>query len=658
MHAMVHAGWQAVLGCLLISAAPAVQQTSEAPAGPLDEQGLAEFLAPILAESMAAEHVPGAAVVVVGDGTVLFASGYGVADVETKRPVDPGTTLFRIGSISKALTALGVMSLADRGKVALDQDVNRYLSKVRVDERFEEPVTLDHLLTHTGGFDQIGAGRNFTVASERPSLEAFLARDLRRIRPPGRQSCYDTYGISLAGCVAGAVSGLGYEKFMRQEVFEPLGMTRTYVEAPAELLEHLARGYSFEAGRYVTQPYEYYASTPASSIDSTALDMARLMIAVLGDGSNEHGRLYGAATSELVERPQFRYRPELPGFTHGLWEEFQSGQRLIHHGGTMRGYSAEMALLPEYDLGIFVCLNRDSETGPPTRLTETVVSRLVSAWFPRPPARETSSPGKPLSIDTARFAGIYVDSLFCHLCDEGEGWWPDSLQVLTSAGPGMLRDGALELVAVEPLVFASADGQLKYFFQEDSKGRLLSYVSTDRAPGTTFERLDERLLEELFGPDWKAEPRGLTAAWLRWSERWEEAAQAYEFIAAHRPENSLPRLMAQIRAGSSWVRVGEGAKAADHLVPALEALITIVAGNDARARYLEDEVLRTELNLLAALALTERVDQAFELLESMNERGSFADPEAMELLQGEDVFEILRLDPRFPDLVAEAGKRR
>lgn len=649
---------RAVVACLLAQTSPALPSAQDTPEGPLDEEGLAEFLAPILAETMAAEHVPGAAVVVVGDGTVLFASGYGVADVETKRPVDPGATLFRIGSISKAVTALGVMRLADQGKLALDQDVNRYLSKLCVDARFEAPVTLDHLLTHTGGFDQVGSNREFGVAAERPTLEAFLQRDLCRIRPPGQQSCYDTYGISLAGYVAGAVSGLGYERFMRQEVFEPLGMARTYVEAPADLLEHLARGYSFADGRYVPQAYEYYASTPASSIDSTALDMAQLMIAVLGDGSNEHGRLYGAKTAEAVHCPQFRYRPELPGFTHGLWEGFRSGQRLLHHGGTMRGYSAEMALLPEYGLGIFVCLNRDNETGPPTQLTMNVVSRLVSAWFPRSPAREASSPPKPLTFDTARFAGIYAENLFCHLCDEGAGWWPDFLQVLESPGPGRLRNGALELAAVEPLVFASADGRQKLIFQEDSKGRLVSFVSSEQAPGSTFERIDERLLEELFGPKWREEPRGLTAAWLRWSERWEEAAKAYEYIAERRPEGSIPRLIARLRAGFSWVRAGDGARAAEQLVPALEELAKFLQSGDPRAPYLEDELLRAELNLLGALALAERVDEAFEWLERMLERGAFADPEALQMLREEEVFEILRLDPRFAELAARASARR
>ena len=165
----------------------------------LDRESLREFLSPIFAQTMATEHIPGAAIAVVKDGQLLLSEGYGVADMERQTPVSPNKTLFRIGSTSKAVTALGIVQLADRGLIDLDDDVNQYLVGLEVDDRFPEPITFNHLLTHTGGFDQPGVNRNFSDPSQRPTLVDFLNRDLRRIRPPGRESCYDTYGIALAG---------------------------------------------------------------------------------------------------------------------------------------------------------------------------------------------------------------------------------------------------------------------------------------------------------------------------------------------------------------------------------------------------------------------------------------------------------------------------
>ncbi len=169
------------------------------PHGDLDSEALGAFLDPIFAETMAAEHVPGAAIAIVHDGRIVFARGYGVAQIDGK-PVDPENTLFRIGSVSKAVTALGIVRQIDRGLIGLDDDVNAHLKAIRVDDRYPQPVTFEHLLTHTGGFDQFGRDRNFTDATERPDLASFLRRDLRRIRPPGRTPCYDTYARAPWRC--------------------------------------------------------------------------------------------------------------------------------------------------------------------------------------------------------------------------------------------------------------------------------------------------------------------------------------------------------------------------------------------------------------------------------------------------------------------------
>src|SRR4029453_1447890 len=117
---------------------------------------------------MEKEHIPGAVFIFVKDVRVFFSKGYGFANLERQQRVVPERTIFRIGSISKVFTANAVVQLADRGKINLQTDVNRYLNKLKVPATYPEPVTAAHLLTHTAGFDEIRPG------TQGPSAESVL----------------------------------------------------------------------------------------------------------------------------------------------------------------------------------------------------------------------------------------------------------------------------------------------------------------------------------------------------------------------------------------------------------------------------------------------------------------------------------------------------
>src|SRR6185436_7558406 len=119
---------------------------------------LEKFLDPIFSEQMEKEHIPGAVFVFVKDGRMFFSKGYGFANVERSQRVVPDQTIFRIGSISKVFTANAVVQLADRGRIDLKTDVNRYLTKIKIAATYPAPVTASHLLTHTAGFDEIRPG--------------------------------------------------------------------------------------------------------------------------------------------------------------------------------------------------------------------------------------------------------------------------------------------------------------------------------------------------------------------------------------------------------------------------------------------------------------------------------------------------------------------
>src|SRR5688572_32029078 len=169
---------------------------------------VASTVDPLVEAELRATGAPGAAFVFVSDGRVVYERGYGVADLASGVTVDPARTLWPIASISKAVTAMAVLQLVDAGRVDLDIDVNRYLKRLQVLSEGYPPLTLRHLLSHTGGLDEL-PGRQFD-GRHSPELSAFLQDRIVRYRAPGVLTAYSTYGILLAAAVLQDVSGQSY----------------------------------------------------------------------------------------------------------------------------------------------------------------------------------------------------------------------------------------------------------------------------------------------------------------------------------------------------------------------------------------------------------------------------------------------------------------
>lgn len=586
-----------------------------------DPASLTTFVDSLFRVHMVSDEIPGAVFTLVRNGRVTLARAYGIADLDRGTPVRLDRTLFRIGSVTKVFTALALVQLADRGHIDLDEPVRPYLDGLLHPPRFA-PVRFRHLLIHTGGFDQTGLGRHAASRAQRPSLGAFLDARLVQVRPPGVVGVYDTYGITLAGYLVERISDLTYAEHMRRNVFEPLGMRRTFVETPETLRTDLAVGYGLEDGRHVPQEYEYYVTLPASSIDATAADMGRLLVALLGDGSTDTGRLLSPEFSRRVQRePGLRYAPEMGAFAFGFWVEHRNGQRALHHGGVMRGYSSQLYLVPSDRLGFFFAYNRDPETGPPPRLREAVTTALLDRLFPdsgpkpRPPER-------PLPIDTRRFAGAYANTVGCFTCEEGEGWGLNSFR-LTAPEPGVLQ-GAFRWLAIDSLLFRRADGSGRIAFLTDETGAVRYLV---QGPNS-FAKLDDGLLDEILGPGWENRPASsLEATVHRANERWSEAARAYATLADRTPDRG--RL--HFYAGFCWLNAGEPGRA----IPPLQ-----------RATELEQWTAWSQYYIAAAHAAQRDTNAALDALERALDLG-FSDGN---LLQNDPWWDPLREDRRFLDL--------
>ncbi|WP_366926181.1 serine hydrolase domain-containing protein, partial [uncultured Sphingomonas sp.] len=235
--------------------------------------------------ALARGDIPGAVVVVVRDGQIVTQRGYGFADVAKGRRVDPRTTLFRPGSISKLFTWTAVMQQVERGKLNLDTDVNRYLD-FTIPAYEGRPVTLRNIMTHTAGFEEQVKDIIVTDPKKALGYEELLKRWVpHRVYAPGTTPAYSNYATSLAGYIVQRVSGQPFDTYVERNIFAPLQMTRSSMRQPlpANLRPLMSLGYA--PGQEEPIGFEFVGPAPAGSLSSTGEDMARFMIAHLQNGA-------------------------------------------------------------------------------------------------------------------------------------------------------------------------------------------------------------------------------------------------------------------------------------------------------------------------------------------------------------------------------------
>lgn len=397
--------------CLLL-----IVGMSGAAAQPSERSSVASPAVEALVDSVMQVHVqpsrgiPGAVVSVVEGRSVAFMKGYGMADVESGRPADPATTLFGIGSVTKLFTSTAAMRLVKAGRVDLHADVNRYLNGVRVPERFGQPITLHHLLTHTPGFENRFIGMAARPGERVQPLGDYLRANLpRRVRPPGTVISYSNHGMALAGHLIASVRDTSYDAAVRQSVFEPLGMRRSAPSRrtlPDSLRSDVATAYQPEGGGFAALPAGRMHIAPAGAALTTARDAARFMIAHLNDGQAPDGHILRPATVRQMRAQQFTHHPDLAGWAYGFMESARPGPRILMHGGGGTGYTALLWLVPAHDIGVFVACNTNNDALQNV-LFDTLTNHLFGSPEHSPARRAADQSASTAEADAARWAGTY-----------------------------------------------------------------------------------------------------------------------------------------------------------------------------------------------------------------------------------------------------------
>jgi CubicO group peptidase (beta-lactamase class C family) len=384
-----------------------------------DPAALELFIDGVVLPLMKNHSSPSGVVVIAHRDRLVFSKGYGFQNVAKQVPVDPARTLFRPGSVSKLFTWVAVMQLVEQGKLDLDEDVNTYLGTFRIRDTFDEPITLRHILTHTTGFEDGAFGYLIIDDPARimPLEEAMRRYEPARVNPPGKQTAYSNYATALAGLIVANVSGLSFNDYIRQNIFEPLGMNSSTFEEPLPmaLADRMAESYTLEAGGFVAKPFEIIANFgPAGAQSATATDMIRFAQAILNGGELDGRRILRPETVEQMLTRSFSHDDRLMGMLLGFYEDDYEGVRVVGHGGDTRYFHSFLGIDRDNELTYFVSFGADG--GATVR--SSILPAFYRHFFPRSEAPLVPPAG--FGARAGRYAGSY-------------GFWRSNFSLLEKA---------------------------------------------------------------------------------------------------------------------------------------------------------------------------------------------------------------------------------
>ena len=383
--------------CTLLAALVAFVPTL--PAQERSEQDTDAFVR----ERFEAIGAPGMSVAVVRGGQVVFAKGYGSADLENDVAMTP-EHVFRIGSVTKPFTATMVMQLVNEGKLRLDQPVREVLPEL---PEGWAAVTVRQLLDHTSGIKSCTGLPNFGELSRRPVTPAGIVATVQD-EPfdfePGTGWAYNNTGYVILGMLVEKVDGRSFAESLRERVTRPLGMDQTFFVSEADIVSKRARGYSLRDG--ATSHAEYLDMGwpfSAGAMESTVLDLAKWDAALYGD------KLLPQDTLEAMWSRTRLPNGDERGYGLGWALAEANGARIVQHSGGIPGFLSVVRRAPEKRLTVIVLVNSDSV--PPEGLAEGLMGFIDPSLAPPVPVAEIDTDPEATARDRQMFVELLDDRL-------------------------------------------------------------------------------------------------------------------------------------------------------------------------------------------------------------------------------------------------------
>jgi len=321
----------------------------------------------LAASVMSRDRLPSLSIAIAGDGRTVYSNAFGLADVEHSVPASP-KTVYRIGSITKPITATAILQLSEQGRLDLDLPIETYCPDF---PSKPETITARDLLAHLGGirdydyarFDEEFLSRT-RYASIGGALGVFAADPL--IAEPGTRHQYSSFGYVLLGCAVEGASGEPFGSYLRQKVFRVGGMSQTALDVPEEIVPHRASTYSkARDGSWMNSPFVDLSDRfPAGGLLSTPADLVAFGIALLD------GKLLGAETWEAMVTRRETRGGETFAYAAGWRLSDRPGE--IFHGGTSVGGSAYLYIRTGSRTVVAFATNVDRWTEPRHELAQAL----------------------------------------------------------------------------------------------------------------------------------------------------------------------------------------------------------------------------------------------------------------------------------------------
>jgi CubicO group peptidase (beta-lactamase class C family)/D-alanyl-D-alanine dipeptidase len=373
-----------LLDCLLLGIWPLLAGISSAAAQDVQPQpGYAEVvqaLKPLIEHELRDKRIPSIAVALVDDQRIVWAEGFGSADPDQKVPATAGT-VFRVGSVSKLFTDIGIMQLVEHGKLNLDAPVATYIPDFHPQNPFGKPITLRELMSHRSGLvREPPEGHYFD--SHPPGL-AEVVHSLNQtalVYSPGAHTKYSNAGITVVGYILQQVSGQPFAAGLKQSVLEPMGLHTSGFEPTPELTRDLAKAeiWTYD-GRFFPAPTFQIGVFPAGSLYTTVTDLAKFESVLFAGGRGPSGLVISTATLDQMWTPQFS-SAEKPGhFGLGFALGKLDGHRLVGHDGAIYGFATTLDALPDDKLGVVAVATLDSSNAVTDHIATEALRLMLDA---------------------------------------------------------------------------------------------------------------------------------------------------------------------------------------------------------------------------------------------------------------------------------------
>lgn len=323
------------------------------------QEELREKITQAADEACKAHNVPGIAIAVISEREIAWTQGIGFANIAEKQKVT-ADTVFNVGSVSKCVASWGIIQLVEQGKVDLDSPIEDFVTgwKLPESEFDSKDVTLRRLLSHTAGLSLHGYP-GFSTKEEVPTLVESLSGatngrgDVRIIHKPGSKWQYSGGGYTLAQLMLEEQTEQEFASYMREHVFEPLGMDSSDFGWTDRISEDAATPYD-ENGDAIE--CEHFAAFAAAGLQTTVSDLARFGVASLAPDDDALANVLSRTT---LAKMQTKVEPGTQGRSSGLGYQFMSlgGVEVMGHTGSNTGWEAGLFLVPETGDGIIMMTN-------------------------------------------------------------------------------------------------------------------------------------------------------------------------------------------------------------------------------------------------------------------------------------------------------------